>query len=521
MNSVAGAGALIRLALRRDRVRLPVWILVAASMTAAAAAATAGVYPTDAARRAAVASINAVPALVALYGPVAEPTAGATAVFKLTVFGAALVALLTTLTVVRHTRADEETGRWELLRGAATGRHAGLAAAGAILAVTALGVGAGAAAGLAAAGLPLGGSLAFGLGWAGAGLVFGALAAVAAQVTRSGRAASEITVLALVAAYLLRAIGEAGGPAWLSWLSPVGWAGQVRPFAGDRWWVLVLPLGASLLLWSAAVVLSRRRDLGAGLVEARPGATRAGRLLSGPAGLAWRLDRGAVASWTLAFAVLGLVVGNLAGSLGTFFSTPQSRQLIAALGGEQGLTDAFLAAEFGVSGVLASALAIVLIGRLRTEESSGRAAAVLAGPVRRARLAAGAMSVTVAATAAPLLAEAVAAGLAHGDVSRLVGAAIVQLPGIWAVTGFAFAVFGLFPRAGWLSWAALAAFLVLGEFGPLFHAPGWVLGISPFAHVPHVPGGAVDVSPLLWLTAAAMLLGGAGFAAFGRRDLTA
>ncbi|MGW7538772.1 ABC transporter permease [Amycolatopsis sp. NPDC054798] len=521
MNSVTGAGALIRLALRRDRVRLPVWILVSASMTAAAAAATAGVYPTEPARRAAAASINAVPALVALYGPVAEPTAGATAVFKLTAFGAALVALLTTFTVVRHTRANEETGRWELLRGAATGRQAGLAAAGAILAVTALGLGAGAAVGLVAAGLPVGGSLAFGLGWTGTGLVFGALAAVAAQTARSARAASEITVFALVAAYLLRAVGDASGPAWLSWVSPVGWAGQVRPFAGDRWWVLALPLAAFLLLWPAAVALSRRRDLGAGLISARRGAARAGRLLSGPAGLAWRLDRGAVVSWTLVFAVLGLVVGNLSGSLGTFFSTPQARQLIAALGGEQGLTDAFLAAEFGVSGVLASALAIVLIGRLRAEESNGRAALVLAGPVSRARLAAGAAAVAVAATAAPLLAEAVTAGLARGEVSRLVGAAVVQLPGVWAVTGLALAVFGAFPRAGWLSWAALAAFLVLGEFGPLVHAPGWVLGISPFAHVPHVPGGVVDVAPLLWLTAVAALLGGAGFAAFGRRDLTA
>ncbi|WP_134661404.1 ABC transporter permease [Amycolatopsis sp. CFH S0078] len=521
MNSVAGAGALIRLALRRDRVRLPVWILVSAAMTAAAAAATADVYPTDEARRAAVASINAVPALVALYGPVAEPTAGAAAVFKLTAFGAALVALLTALTVVRHTRAEEESGHWELVRGAATGRHAGLAAAGALLAMTALGLGAGAAAGLVAAGLPPGGSLAFGLGWAGTGLVFGALAALAAQVARSGRAASEIAVLALVVAYLLRAVGDATGPRWLSWLSPVGWVSLLRPFAGDRWWVLALPLGAALLLGFAAFAVSRPRDLGAGLLAVRPGATRAGRLLSGPAGLAWRLDRGAVGYWTLAFAVLGLVVGNLSGSLGTFFATAQARQLIAALGGEQALTDAFLAAEFGVSGVLVSALAIVLIGRLRAEESSGRAAAVLAGPVARARLAGGAVSVAVAATAAPLLAAGVTAGLAGGGVSRLVGAAVVQLPGVWMLTGVALVVFGAFPRAGWLSWAALAVFLVLGEFGPLFHAPGWVLGISPFAHLPHVPGGIVDIGPLLWLTAVAALLGGAGFAAFGRRDLTA
>ncbi|WP_020658903.1 ABC transporter permease [Amycolatopsis benzoatilytica] len=523
MNALAGVGTLIRLDLRKDRVRLTAWMLVAAAMTASAAAATVDVYPSEEARRAAVASINSVPALVALYGPIAEPTTGATAVFKLTASGAALVAVLTILTVVRHTRAEEETGRWELLRGEATGRYAGLAAAGMLLVLTAFGLGTGAAAGLVAVGLPLSGSLVFGLGWAGAGLAFGALAAIAAQLTRSARAASEIGLLVLVVAYLLRAVGDSSGPRWLSWLSPVGWAGQLRPYAGDRWWVLVLPTATAVVFGAVAFALSRRRDLGAGLFAVRHGAASAGRALSGPVGLAWRLDRSAVLSWTLAFAVLGLVAGNLSTSLGSFFSTPQARQMIAALGGQQALTDAFLAAEFGVSGILVSALAIVLIGRLRTEEAAGRAEAVLAGPVSRWRLAASAVAVVLAGTAVPLLAAGLAAGLVRGsgDMLPLAGAALVQLPAVWVLTGIALVVFGMAPRAGWICWAALAAFLVVGEFGPLFHAPGWVLGSSPFAHLPHLPGEVVDAGPLLWLTAAAVLLGGAGLTAFRRRDLAA
>jgi ABC-2 type transport system permease protein len=37
----------------------------------------------------------------------------------------------------------------------------------------------------------------------------------------------------------VRAIGDAG-PHWLSWLSPLGWMQQLRPFADERWWVLLL-----------------------------------------------------------------------------------------------------------------------------------------------------------------------------------------------------------------------------------------------------------------------------------------
>ncbi len=46
------------------------------------------------------------------------------------------------------------------------------------------------------------------------------------------------------AAFTLRAVGDAGSSA-LSWFSPLGWSLQVRPYAGDRWWVLLLHLATT------------------------------------------------------------------------------------------------------------------------------------------------------------------------------------------------------------------------------------------------------------------------------------
>ena len=45
--------------------------------------------------------------------------------------------------------------------------------------------------------------------------------------------------------------------------------------------------------------------------------------------------------------------------------------------------------------------------------------------------------------------------------------------------------------------------MLLGEFGPLFELSQTVMDISPFAHVPRMPGGDFAAAPLLWLTAIA------------------
>ena len=78
---MTGTGALLRLALRLDRVRLAVWILVIAATPAATAANYQKLYPTVESLRA-VSGIISNPSLVALSGPLFGVSLGGLTAWK-------------------------------------------------------------------------------------------------------------------------------------------------------------------------------------------------------------------------------------------------------------------------------------------------------------------------------------------------------------------------------------------------------------------------------------------------------
>lgn len=525
-----GTGALLRLALRRDRVVATTWILIFVLMAAGSAGAVAGLYPDDAARVSAAAGINNTPAMVALYGRVYDPTSlGAVGLIKLVAFGAAFVALVCMFTVVRHTRSEEEAGRLELIGATVVGRYAALSAALLLSVGASLVLGVLTAVGLAGAGLPATGAFAFGLSWAFVGIAFAAVGAVAAQVTSSARTAMGLGATVLAVAYLLRAVGDATGEeseTWLSWVSPIGWGQQVRPFAGNQWWVLLYLAVFAVLVSAGAYALVSRRDHGAGLLADRPGPANAAAGLRTPLTLAFRLQRGGLTGWLTATALGSLVLGSMASQVGNMLESPEAREFIAKLGGQSALTDAFLSAEMSILGVVVSAYGISAALRLRSEESTGRAEPLLATHVSRPRYVASHLTVALVGTTALMLTVGVFAGLAHGlaaddlsQLGRLIGAAVAQLPAVWVLTGFAVAVFGVAPRLVMAGWAALVLFVLLGQLGPVLKAPEWLMDVSPFSHTPKLPGGAVEATPLVVLTLIAAALIAVGLTAFRRRDI--
>lgn len=529
MSSFAGTGALVRLAMRRDRIIVPSWISVFVMMVVSSAAATTGLYATEASRVAAVRALNAAPVLVALYGKVYASNLGALSLIKMGSTGAAMLAVLAFMLVVRHTRTEEEAGRLELLGSTAIGRSATLAAGLAIGMGTSLAIGVLSAFGLASSGLPVGGSFAFGLAWAATGCAFAAVGALTAQVATSGRAASGLAAVVLGLAYLARGVGDGSGTdslAWLSWLSPIGWGQQVRPFAHERWPVLLLLLAFTAVVSGVAFRFAGRRDLGAGMLTDRHGDAHAARLLSSPTGLAWRLERATVMAWALAIALAGGIVGSIASQIGGMLDSPEAQAFIAKLGGTRVLTDAYLALELGMIGSIVAVFGMQAVMRLRAEEVGLRAEAVLATAIGRTRWVGSHVLVALAGTAGILVLGGIAVGVGHGlqvgdlgQVWRTGQGALVTIPAAWVMVGVVVAFFGLAPRFTSAAWGVFVGCILLGEFGSLFNAPKWVMDLSPFAHTPRFPGGQIDAGSLIGLLVAAAVLLAVGMVSFQRRDV--
>jgi ABC-2 type transport system permease protein len=531
MSTLAGTGGLVRLILRRDRFLLPLWILVLAILPIQTAAAIDQFYSTPAALRELYGTVVSTPGLLALLGPVFDATLGA-----LTVWRAGLVftvvGLASLLTVIRHTRTDEEAGRRELLGSTVVGRNAPLAAALLVTFAADLVLGAVLAAGMLGLGLPATGSVAYGLSVAAAGWTFATVGAVAAQLTEGAGGARGIGLGALGLAYLLRAAGDTAGSdsalGWLSWLSPIGWAQQTRPYAGERWWVFALPVGLVVVLATVAFALLARRDVGAGVLPARLGPATAAPWLRSPLALAWRLHRGMLLAWTAGFAVMGAVIGSVADSVNDMASeSSQLRDLLQRLGGEKALSDAYIAGAMVIFALAAAGYAIQATLRLRAEEESLRAELVLATAVSRRQWAMSHLTFGLLGPALALAASGLAEGLVYGLVSgdvgrelpRVLAGALVQLPAVLVLSGTAMALFGLLPRLAPASWAALAVFALLVLLGPLMQLSQWILDVSPFTHIPKVPGADVSATPLVWLLAVTAVLIAAGLAGFRRRDL--
>lgn len=528
MNDLAGTSTLLRLALRRDRIMLVTWVYLLTASVGSSAYTLKKLYPTEASREQLAVSLAGNGSLRALYGPLFDhTTVGGLTAWRIGVYGATLAALMSSLLVVRHTRAEEEAGRLELVGAGAVGRRAPLTAALLVALFANLLFAALATGLLLFFGQAPAGAVLFGLSMAGCGLVFAGVAAVTAQLAETGRAANGSAGALLGIAFTLRAAGDAGSGG-LSWFSPIGWSSQTQPFAANHWALLLLPPAVAGVLASAAYALVARRDLGAGLLSGRPGPAAGAPGLRTPFALARRLQGGSLAGWCVGFAAAGAVFGALAkGVVDLVGSNSQLQDMLRRMGGQQGIVDSYLASITSLMGMLAAVWAVQSVLRLRAEETGGLAEPVLGTAVSRLRWAAGHLLFALPGAALPLLLGGLTEGLAKGAVlgdtagavRGLVGAALVQLPAVWLTASVAVALFGLRPDWTAAGWGVLAAFLLIGWLGPVVQAGRVVLDLSPFSHLPHLPGGHFSAQPLLWLTALACVLTTAGLAGLRRRDI--
>ncbi|MFJ3105997.1 ABC transporter permease [Streptomyces sp. NPDC086835] len=530
-NALAGTIGLLRFGLRRDRVRLTVWILALVVGTVSTASNYKTLYA-DPVDRAAVVTTMDGPAGLAMTGPrhyLDDYNFGAMLGHQMLGFMAVMVGLMSVLIVTRHTRNEEETGRAELVRSTVVGRHAHLAAALALavlanvvlallLAFTLGGMG--------IEGIDTGDSLLYGFAHAAVGITFAAVAAVTAQITAHTRGAFGMALAVVGVAYVLRAAGDVGGDGALAWLSPIGWAQRTYVYVDNRWWPLLLCLVLAVLCAAAGFVLSTRRDVGAGLRASRLGGAVASDALGRPFGFALRLHRGMLTGFGAGLFLMGVMYGSILGDAEDMLKNiDQIQEALKEVGGAS-VAESFASMVMVVLSVVAAVYVVMAALRPRAEETAGRAEPLLATGLSRTRWVSSHLAVAMAGGTALLLLAGVGFGIAGaasasdaGLFLDLVTAALAYAPALWVTVGVAVVLFGWFPRASAAAWIVPVYAFVVGYLGQLLQFPGWMSDLSPFGHVPQLPAAPMSWTPMVVLTLVAAGLVGVGLEGFRRRDL--
>ena len=504
------------------------WVLGLGGVIAASAVAVPGVYDTPAkvAGYAATVGASAVSLLMSGRQSGIDTIGGITAneISQVAQLG---ITVMVMFLVIRHTRAEEESGRAELLRSTLLGRHAATLAALAYASLAALLIGTVTTLSMLAVGLDLTGCLAYGVGLTLLGTFYAAVSLVAAQLSSSARTALALTGGTIAVGYLVRGLGAFQDNA-VVWLSPFGWAQALNAFGDERWWPAALLLVGTGLLLALAAALTTRRDFGDGLLRTRAGRPRATAVLSSPWGLALRLIRGTVLGWALGLALLAVVYGAVVPTVPDLLaSNPEIADYIGVgSDAEAAVVDAFLRYVLVFLSVVVTGFGVSAVLRQHSEEESNRAEQVLA--TRASRTQWMGSIVAVAALGSVVVAASTGTGvaigyaLAGGEPSRaaaVVGHQMTYVPAVLVVVGFAAAVVGLVPRWAPSAWALAGVSGLQVMLGQTLGLPDWVQSVSPFWHLPGVPEATFDVVPGAVELVLAAALVGLGLWGHRRRDL--
>jgi ABC-2 type transport system permease protein len=505
-----GLGSLIRLALRRDRVRLSVWIAALTLMMVYAPNAIKLAYPEGPQRQARV-QLMKTPAAIIMGGPMFggnETELGAMMANELMLTLIVAASILAILTVIRHTRAEEESGAAELVLSSVVGRYARTFAAlivvggvNAVLAVTMT-------LAMAATGFGFVDTAAMCLGVTSVATVFGAVAAVTAQLWRQSRTATGAAMAALALAVLVRGIGDvidhSGSP--LSWLSPIAWAQQMRAFVDLRWWPLVMLVVLTVALTLLAMALESRRQYDDGTIPSsgeRPNAHE----ISSVVGMHIALQRGQTTGWTVGLFLGGLAFGSMTKSL---MDAAKSNELIQRLIAQQG-NDGVYTTMTQFLAAAATAYVVGAVLRVYHDEENGLGEPVLAGAVSRWHWLLGAVASAVLGSAVLMffagLGNGLGAGITLGEpatIARLALAGLAYVPAMAAMAGVAALAVAL--RRPWIAWLAVT-FVVLSLYlGALLRLPRWLLDLSPVGQTTAPMDYPVTALTVLVVTAAALTL---------------
>lgn len=431
------------------------------------------------------------------------------------------------LASVRATRTEEDSGRSEFLLAGPISRLTMSSAALCSVMAGIAGIWLAEWLALSVAGIGVGGAAYLAVATISVAVVTASLAAVGGQFASTRRGAFGVGGAVVAMLVLLRFLGDTvQAAAWLSWLSPLGWAERMQPLTHPHPVDLLLPVVISCVLTTLAGRLQMGRDMGSGLLPVHDSAAPRLLLLRTPTLQALRAGIGGFTTWFGTVAVMLFIFGVVSHSL-TDADVPKNvRDQLAKLGsGSITTPTGYLAFLFLFVTVALCLFTATQISALRQDEAQ-HVETLLAQPVSRRRWLSGRLVLAAAvATGISLvggLAAWAGAAAAHVHLSlpRFLEAGANALPVTGVFLGLGALAYAVLPRAAaGITYALIAVSFLWQLVGALLEAPQWVLDLSPFTHVALVPSQTFQPIAAIVLLGIGLLAALGAITAFTQRDM--
>lgn len=522
-------GRLMKHILKRDRFRIPIWLISLIFFTITVPVAFDELYPSQQERDFLAETMNN-PALIAMVGPadLSNYTIGVMTSHQMLLITALIVGLMSILMMIRHTRADEEDGRLELIRSLPVGKLSMLNASLIVVIIVnivlviltgvflfSLGI----------ESIDFEGSLLYGATLGFTGILFATITAVLAQLTETSRGTLGFAIAILLGSYFLRAIGDVSAEV-LSWISPLGWVPMTEVYANNQWWPIVLMILLSFVFTILAYYLNTIRDLGAGLLPSKAGKATASNWITNPIGFALRLQKTAIISWAVGMLLFGLSYGSVFGDLESFIEGNDMLKQIFANNSEISLVEQFISILMIVITLFATIPPLLNIFRLYAEEKKGRLENIMSFSLSRTRLMFSYLIISIVNGFVMISLAAFglwAAGNAVVDDGisfwNIYSAALAYYPAMIVLIGLATFFIGYKPKFNFIIWLYLFYSFIVLYFGEIFQFSEWVGKLSPFGYIPALPVDEFEWLPIIILTIIAIILIIGGLISYNKRDI--
>jgi len=521
---------LMKFILKRDWVRILIWVASIIIIETVIALALAEMYPTQVDRE----SFKLVmdnPVMIAMFGKAYgydNYTFGAMWAHMMYLWMGLIVGIMGIILVTKHLRNEEEEGRYEIIRSLPVGRDAYLLATILLMAVvvslmtifktlvmTFLGIDT----------FDFLGSLNYSLGHGLIAMFFIALSAVISQLYQSNRSVMGMGFGLLLTFYLVFAIGMISLP-FLKWLSPFQYLLESQAYVNNYYWPLLILLTLTVCLIILAVYLSSVRDLDAGLFKEKQGKKNIAKYVRRPFGFAVRTQSTMMMYWALTLFILGASYGSIFGDLESFLgNNVYLQQMLPPIPGVP-LATQFMGIIMMVMGIAACIPAVLIANKVANEEKKNRVETIMSHPVSRLELMISFLILGVLAGVFMLLVSAVGFYAASSSVMEnpipfmtMIEAIMVYTPSLILFIGVSALITGFTPDKTWLVNLYLGLSFFIVYIGQIVDIGDLLSKFTPFSYVPRLP-----VDDMNWFTQAIIVLLGLAFMTIGawrykRRDL--